>query len=125
MPRLSTHESAEEIAHRQRLDEERRTLEELIHARTVELNRVNPIWDQKVTMVLSADVRPEVLDQLAREAPEEDYYLLRLISEHPKVPEPRPGRRAELGGADECLRGSSAVGERHAFPAGVGVGPNP
>ena len=69
-----------------RLDQERRTLEELIHARTVELNRVNPIWDQKVSMVLSADVRPEVLDQLAREAPEEDYYLLRLISEHPKVP---------------------------------------
>jgi len=69
-----------------RLHEERRLLEELIHARTVELNRINPTWDEKIGTVLSADVRPEVLERLAQQAPKEDYYLLRLISEHPKVP---------------------------------------
>ena len=68
-----------------RLRSERRVLEELIHARTQELNRINSGWDEKVGVVLSADVKPEVLDKLAREAPKTDYYLLRLISEHPKV----------------------------------------
>jgi len=33
----------------------------------------------------SADARPDILEKLARQAPESDYYLLRLISEHPKV----------------------------------------
>jgi hypothetical protein len=68
-----------------RLDQERRALEELIHARTVELNRINPSWDQKVGIVLRGDTKSEVLEQLASEAPREDFYLLRLISEHPKV----------------------------------------
>ena len=35
--------------------------------------------------MLSAEVKPDVLDQLSRLAPQEDFYLLRLISEHPKV----------------------------------------
>jgi hypothetical protein len=69
-----------------RLDTERQMLEQLIHARTKELNRINPIWDEKVSTVLSSEIRPETLDQLARQAPKEDFYLLRLISEHPKVP---------------------------------------
>jgi hypothetical protein len=69
----------------QRLETERRQLEELIHARTMELNRINSSWDQKVATVLRADTCPEVLDQLCREAPKSDFYLLRLISEHPKV----------------------------------------
>lgn len=69
-----------------RFHQERRMLEELIHARTVELNKVNPTWDQKVGIVLAAEVRPDTLDKLARQAPREDYYLLRLISEHPKAP---------------------------------------
>ncbi len=68
-----------------RLTQERRALEELIHARTNELNVINSSWDEKVGVVLSADVKAEILDKLAREAPESDYYLLRLISEHPKV----------------------------------------
>ncbi|MGA2718832.1 MAG: hypothetical protein ABSF78_07685 [Candidatus Acidiferrales bacterium] len=68
-----------------RLDQERRVIEQLIHARTQELNRINPNWDEKIGTVLSADVKPDVLDQLSRLAPREDYYLLRLISEHPKV----------------------------------------
>ena len=68
-----------------RLEQERRVIEQLIHARTQELNHINAAWDEKVGTVLSAEVRPDVLDQLSRQAPKEDYYLLRLISEHPKV----------------------------------------
>lgn len=68
-----------------RLDQDRRMLEQLIHARTLELNRINQGWDQKVGMVLRSDVQAEALERLAGQAPREDYYLLRLISEHPKV----------------------------------------
>ncbi|HTZ76066.1 MAG TPA: hypothetical protein VMB47_19265 [Candidatus Aquilonibacter sp.] len=68
-----------------RLEQERRMIEQLIHARTQELNRINPGWDEKVGTVLSAEVKPEALETLSRQAPKEDYYLLRLISEHPKV----------------------------------------
>lgn len=68
-----------------RRDQERRVIEQLIHARTQELNRINANWDEKVGTVLSADVKPDALEYLSREAPREDYYLLRLISEHPKV----------------------------------------
>lgn len=64
---------------------ERRVLEELIHARTKELNEINPSWDEKIGMVLSADARPEMLEKLAHQAPKSDFYLLRLISEHPRV----------------------------------------
>jgi hypothetical protein len=69
-----------------RLEQERRILEELIHERTRELNHINSSWDEKVGLVLNADSKAEMLDKLAREAPDSDYYLLRLISEHPKVP---------------------------------------
>lgn len=64
---------------------ERRVLEELIHARTKELNEVNSGWDEKVGMVLSAEASPEQLEKLVQQAPKTDFYLLRLISEHPKV----------------------------------------
>jgi hypothetical protein len=68
-----------------RLGLERRSIEELIHARTVELNHINSGWDQKVGVVLNAATTPQALEHFAREAPKEDFYLLRLISEHPKV----------------------------------------
>jgi hypothetical protein len=60
-------------------------MEQLIHSRTQELNRINAGWDEKIGVVLSAEVRPDTLDSLTKQAPKEDYYLLRLISEHPKV----------------------------------------
>ena len=75
-----------------RLEQERRVIEGLIHARTQELNHINPSWDEKVGTVLSAEVKPELLDQLSRQAPKEDFYLLRLISEHPKVTAKTLGR---------------------------------
>ncbi len=64
---------------------EKRVLEELIHARTKELNEINSSWDEKIGMVLSADAKPDLLETLAKNAPQADYYLLRLISEHPRV----------------------------------------
>src|SRR3989454_10872276 len=70
------------IARRQ---QERRILEELIHARTRELNQINVAWDEKIGLVLSADAKPEMLEKLAKQAPQEDFYLLRLISEHPRA----------------------------------------
>ncbi len=70
----------------ERVERERETLERLIQARTDELNHLNPVWDEKITTVLRPDIAPDDLDRLAREAPDEDYYLLRLISEHPKAP---------------------------------------
>jgi hypothetical protein len=68
-----------------RMDRERSVIEELIHERTKELNHINSSWDEKVGVVLNADSKAEMLEKLAREAPETDFYLLRLISEHPKV----------------------------------------
>ncbi|HKF24793.1 MAG TPA: hypothetical protein VKB24_02415 [Candidatus Acidoferrum sp.] len=67
-----------------RAQQERRSLEELIHARTRELNQINTAWDEKIGLVLSADAKPEMLEKLAKQAPEGDFYLLRLISEHPR-----------------------------------------
>jgi hypothetical protein len=64
---------------------ERRVLEELIHERTKELNEINSSWDEKVGMVLSAEAKPDMLETLAKQAPPADFYLLRLISEHPRV----------------------------------------
>jgi hypothetical protein len=65
--------------------QERRSLEELIHARTRELNQINTAWDEKIGLVLSADAKPEMLEKLVKQAPETDFYLLRLISEHPRA----------------------------------------
>lgn len=68
-----------------RCQQERRMLEQLIHERTRELNRINTAWDEKIGLVLSADAKPEMLEKLAKQAPQEDFYLLRLISEHPRT----------------------------------------
>src|SRR5579863_3662048 len=68
-----------------RRNHERRVLEELIHARTKELNEINSAWDEKIGMVLSAEASAEQLEKLAKQAPKSDFYLLRLISEHPRV----------------------------------------
>ena len=52
-----------------RLEQERRVIEQLIHARTQELNRINAGWDEKIGLVLSAEVKPDTLDTLSRQAP--------------------------------------------------------
>jgi hypothetical protein len=48
------------------------------------LNHINTAWDEKIGLVLSAEAKPEMLEKLVKQAPEEDFYLLRLISEHPR-----------------------------------------
>src|SRR5205809_6517418 len=68
-----------------RMQQERRILEELIHARTRDLNQINTAWDEKIGLVLSADAKPEMLEKLAKQAPEEEFYFVRLISEHPRA----------------------------------------
>jgi hypothetical protein len=77
-----------------RRNHERRVLEELIHARTKELNEVNSSWDEKIGLVLSAEASADQLEKLAKQAPQSDFYLLRLISEHPKVSAKTLGRLA-------------------------------
>ena len=74
---------------------EQHLLEQLIHARTRELNRMNPDWDQRISTVLRPDVTPEELERLAAEAPVADYFLLRLVSEHPRA---TAGTLARLAG---------------------------
>jgi hypothetical protein len=77
------------------MDRERSVIEELIHERTKELNHINSSWDEKVGVVLNSDSKSEMLDKLSHEAPESDYYLLRLISEHPRVSSKTLGRLAK------------------------------
>ena len=77
-----------------RLMAERRAIESLIHARTKELDTINPGWDMKVGVVLNAATSPDALDLMARQAPPQDFYLLRLISEHPKTSARTLGRLA-------------------------------
>src|SRR5260370_795303 len=49
-----------------RMQQERRILEELIHARTRDLNQINTAWDEKIGLVLSSDAKPEMLEKLAK-----------------------------------------------------------
>ena len=79
-----------------RRSHERRVLEELIHARTKELNEINELWDQKVGMVLSAEATPDQLEKLAKQAPRSDFYLLRPASASiPRVASKTLGRLAK------------------------------
>lgn len=74
-----------------RLPAARRRLEEgllrsLIALRTLELNRINPDWDRKVRCAARRHTSSAELRRLAAQAPRDDYYLLRLISDHPNTP---------------------------------------
>ena len=99
------------IARRQ---QERRILEELIHARTRELNQINVAWDEKIGLVLSSDAKPEMLEKLAKQAPPEDFYLLRLISEHPRANAKTLGKLASLWRDSRKRRAPSECGRAHA-----------
>lgn len=82
-----------------RLAASRRSLEEallgrLIELRTMELEQLNRGWDRKVRRAANRRTSAAVLRRLAEEAPREDYYLLRLISDHPNTPGPVLARLA-------------------------------
>lgn len=61
-------------------------LQSLIRLRTLELNRIAPDWDRRVRLAARRQTSGAVLRRLAAEAAPEDYYLARLISEHPNTP---------------------------------------
>jgi hypothetical protein len=74
-----------------RLPAERRRLEEgllrqMIAIRTRELEAINPGWDRRVRRVARRATSAGELRRLVRRTPREDYYLLRLISDHPSAP---------------------------------------
>lgn len=74
-----------------RLPASRRRLEEgllrrLIALRTLELESINPGWDRKVRRAARRRTSAADLRRLAAQAPRDDYYLLRLISDHPHTP---------------------------------------
>ena len=67
------------------LDREKNILQELIDARTRELNHINPDFDHKLEVARSPHATPSQLAQLAA-APVDDYLLLRTVAEHPNTP---------------------------------------
>lgn len=74
-----------------RLPAARRRLEEsllrgMIRLRSLELERIQPGWDARVRRAANRRASAAVLRRLAESAPREDYYLLRLISDHPNTP---------------------------------------
>lgn len=68
------------------LDREKNILNELIEARTRELNVVNRDWDRKLELARSPKATSAELAQLAETSPPDDYLLLRTIAEHPNTP---------------------------------------
>src|SRR5438552_17485231 len=58
-----------------RMQQERRILEELIHARTRDLNHINTAWDEKIGIVLSSDDKREMMEKMVMQDTGEAYYL--------------------------------------------------
>jgi len=65
---------------------EEQLLRGLIQIRTLELNRINPDWDRKARRATSRRTQAAVLQRLAATLPRDDYYLARLLSDHPNTP---------------------------------------
>ncbi len=70
-------------ADRRRLEE--KLLRQLIQLRTAELNYINPDWDRKVRLASRRQTSAQAVRRLAQRLPPEDFYLARLLSEHPHV----------------------------------------
>ena len=71
-------------ASRRRLEEG--VLRQMIALRTRELNAIQPGWDRRVRRAARRATSAAELRRLTRHAPREDYYLIRLISDHPNAP---------------------------------------
>lgn len=69
---------------RQRLEEE--LLHGLIRLRTAELNAINPGWDAKAKQASDRRATAARLRRLAARLPRADYYIARLLSDHPNAP---------------------------------------
>ncbi|HSA93166.1 MAG TPA: hypothetical protein VLE48_09170 [Terriglobales bacterium] len=70
----------------ERVAREKLALDELIAARTAELNRINPDWDQKLKKARDANTSADELAEMAQNTPADDYLLLRTLAEHPNTP---------------------------------------
>lgn len=70
----------------QNLERETELLHRLIDARTAELHRINPEFDEQLNQAREADASEETLARLALAAPQEDWLLLRTIAENPNTP---------------------------------------
>ena len=68
------------------LDREKNILQELIDARTRELNSINADFDHKLELARGPQATSGELAQLAETAPADDYLLMRTIAEHPNTP---------------------------------------
>jgi hypothetical protein len=67
-------------------DRETQALHRMIDARTAELSQINHNFDDQLKQARDADATPEQLSRLAQAAPDDDWLLLRTISEHPHTP---------------------------------------
>lgn len=71
-------------------DERRRfeaaLLRSLVLERTGELNTINSDWDSKARLAANRRTPAAALRRLASPLPREDYYMARLLSEHPNAP---------------------------------------
>src|ERR1700689_2773378 len=56
-----------------RMEQERRVIEQWIYSCTQGLNRINAGWDEIIGVLPSAEVRPDTLDSLPKQAPKEDH----------------------------------------------------
>lgn len=71
-------------ARRRRLEES--LLRQQIRLRTIELNSINPGWDRTMLQASNRRASRAALRRLARTCPPGDYYLARLLSDHPNTP---------------------------------------
>ena len=71
---------------RARKQSEVRQLKALIHARTEELNRINPSWDRKYRKAQNPATSSEELLRLAVSLPQDDFLLARVLTEHAQAP---------------------------------------
>lgn len=71
-------------AGRRRLEEE--LLRGLVQLRTLELNSINLDWERKARLASSRRTPTATMRRLARRLPRDDYYLARLLSDHPNTP---------------------------------------
>lgn len=69
-----------------RLRHEESLLRQLIRVRTHELNQINPDWDRKARLAANRRTSGAALRRLAEKLPPDDYYLARLLSDHPNTP---------------------------------------
>jgi hypothetical protein len=68
------------------IERETETLHRMIDARTAELNQITPNFDHLLRQARDAEATPEHLTALAAAVAEDDWLLLRTITEHPQTP---------------------------------------